>query len=292
MPNKGSNPRGGDAYSQQISELSTSAAHKGIGNSDFGAMHEILVTVSPSLLCKAYTEELYSAMVMTVALQTGNPNAPMPFTESDLYVYLSILLRERVNDVRKRRTLFSASDSDVLIPHFFYLALYELGDVTDEMRHVWIKTEFDDNTLRLVHREWNSLYDIALVGEREVRTLNPDRLAEWKADYTHYRGEEDERDFVYNMSRSLKMLERWGFVNGTGLPRGFTGELSFMLFAWVEGKLQHPDPNVEPGQAVLASLLAFSRSATILNPYIPYGPENAYRLLLKEVTLPRGTKAS
>jgi len=289
MP-QGSNPRGGDAYSQAIRDLSNTARQKGVGNSDFGAMHEITVRISPSNLCTAYASELYSAMVTTIVLHTGNPLAILPFSERDLFLYSSILLRERIKDVRKERTLFRASDQDVLIPHFFYLALYELGDVTDELRHVWLRTEFDGSALNEVHERRNAIYEMDDVTGKLV--ANGEKLIEWKSEFTLYEGEASEREFVFSMSRSLKMLERYGFVNGAGLPRGLTGELSFMLFMWIEGKLQHPDPNIEPGQALLASLLAFSRSITLLNPYIPYGPENAYRILLKEVTLPRGSKSS
>jgi len=286
MPDKGSNSRGHDAYREQVRELNKVAAPKGIGNTDFGALHQIDVVISPSIICRAYATELYDAMQATICLSSGNADAVLPFTESDLYVYLTILLRERINDVRKRRVLFRSSDSDVKIPHFFYLALYELGDVVDEARHVWIKAEVDSEFLDPAHEEWNAIYTYDEVLKRNVPDVN--LLAAWNSTYMQYKGEREEREFVYSMSRSLKLMERWGFVNGEGLPRGLTGELSFMLFVWMEGRLQHPDPDVEPGQALLASLLAFSRSTSLLNPYIGYGPENAYRILLKEVTLPRG----
>lgn len=290
MPNKGSDSRGHDAYREQIRDLSKVASPKGIGNTDFGALHQIDVVISPSIICKAYASELYDSMLATICLASGNPMAALPFTELDLYVYMAIVLRERINDVRKRRVLFRSSDSDVKIPHFFYLALYELGDVVDEQRHIWLKAEFESEFLEQTQASWDAIYTFDEVQKRNVPDV--DLLSEWNSLFLQYKGERDEKDFVYSMSRSFKMMERWGFVNGDGLPRGLTGELSFMLFVWMEGKLKHPDPDVEPGQALLASLLAFSRSTSLLNPYIGYGPENAYRILLKEVTLPRGRAAS
>lgn len=280
---KDSSPRG-DVNLQAVRDLSNIARPKGVGNADFGSMHKIEVVVSPSLISKAYSTELFDAMLQTVILSTGNPQAILPFSESDLYVYVSILLRERVNDVRKQRTLFPRGDQDVKIPHFFYLCLYELGDVVDEQRHIWLETVFDDSELEAVYDRRNEIYHQD--GNRIV--ADEDKLKAWNSEFTLYQGKGDEREFIYAMSRSLKMLERYGFVNGSALPRGLSGDMSFMLFVWAEGKLQHPDPNVEPGQALLASLLAFNRSTTLLNPYISYGPENAYRILLKEVTLPRG----
>jgi len=276
-------PRNGDANAQAVNDLSKLARPKGIGNVDFGSMHKIEVNISPSLISKAYSTELYDAMLQTLILTNGNPNAVLPFTESDLYVYLTLLLRERVKDVRKQRTLFPRGDQDVKIPHFFYLALYELGDVVDEQRHIWLEAHFDDAELKALNVKWVGIYS-----NGNPNVPDEEKLVAWKSEFMQYKGEGDEREFIYSMSRSLKMLERYGFVNGSALPRGLTGEMSFMLFVWAEGKLQHPDPNVEPGQALLASLLAFSRSTSLLNPYISYGPENAYRILLKEVTLPRG----
>jgi len=281
---KDSSPRGGDANLQAVRDLSNIARPKGIGNADFGSMHKIEVVISPSLISKAYSTELYDAMLQTVILSTGNPQAVLPFSESDLYVYVSILLRERIKDVRKERTLFPRGDQDVKIPHFFYLCLYELGDVIDEQRHIWLEATFDASELEAVHERRADIY--TQVENRIVADAG--KLTAWNSEFTLYKGGGDEREFVYAMSRSLKMLERYGFVNGSALPRGLSGDMSFMLFVWAEGKLQHPDPNVEPGQALLASLLAFNRSTTLLNPYISYGPENAYRILLKEVTLPRG----
>lgn len=278
-------PRGSDANAQSVRELSQLARPKGVGNTDFNTMHEITVHVAPSFICRAYTEELFDAMQQTVILSTGNPQAVLPFTAPDLFVYMSILLRERIKDVRKERVLFPRGDGDVKIPHFFYLALYELGDVVDEQRHIWLRAEYDYRELEAVHDEWDAAYP--LDGEGHV-VPNEAMITELERKYSQYRGAGEEREFIYSMSRSLKMLERYGFVNGSALPRGLTGELSFMLFVWMEQKLQHPDPDVEPGQALLASLLAFSRSTTLLNPYISYGPESSYRILLKEVTLPRG----
>jgi len=279
-------PRVSDVNAQAIRDLSNTARLKGVGNTDFGSMHEIEVVVSPSVICKAYSRELYDAVLQQLILRSGNVEADLAFTESDLYVYLTILLRERIKTVRKERTLFPQSDSDIRIPHFYYLALAELGDVVDESRHVWVKASFGNSELDEIHKRWVA----KAVPASDVP--NGKLEADWKADFRLYNGEGDERDFVYAMSRSLKLLERYGFVNGSALPRGLTGEMSFMLFIWLEGKLQHPDPNVEPGTALLASLLAFSRSTTLLNPYISYGPENAYRILLKEVTLPRGQPAA
>jgi hypothetical protein len=284
--NVGEKSRSGDPNQEAIKRLTQIAKPKGIGNSNFGAMHDITIDVSPSVICKAYAKELYDSMLTTIVLNSGNPNATLWFTESDLYVYMSILLRERVKDVRKERTLFSRSDGDIKIPHFYYLALYEVGDVVDEQRHLWLKVRFNGTQLAEIQDEWASIWSF---DEAKDENVADEKLhAQWKRTYHVYEGEASERDFVYSMSKSLKMMERWGFVNGSALPRGLTGELSFMLFMWMEEELQHPDPGVEPGLAMLASLLAFSRNVTLLNPYIGYGPENAYKILLKEVTTPRG----
>lgn len=292
-------PSGGKLHREDIKELSNKATRKGIGNSEFGMLHEIAVRVSPSVICEAYARELHDSMLQTIILSSGNPDAVLPFSFQDLNVYLTILLRERIHGVRKERVLFSPSDQDVKIPHFFFLALYELGDVVDEVRHVSITAHFDDTDLARVHERWEAIWPREesgrLVPENKwdaaMRTTHVAALKQWKSLFTVYEGEAGERDFVYSMSQKLKMLERIGFANGSALPRGLTGELSFMLFMWAEHQLRHVDPGVEPGQALLASLLAFSRNTTLLNPYISYGPEQAYRVLLKEVTTPRG-KAS
>jgi hypothetical protein len=293
---KDTDPRGGDVIRTQIKEFSKSALSKGVGNSEFGALYEIEVKVSPSIVCSAYADELYMSMLQTIILASGNPDAVLPFKPQDLYMYLMLLMRERIRDVRKQRTLFRSSDQDVKIPHFYYLALYELGDVVDENRHIHLTAHFDGRELERVYALWEDWHPVdpddghtLKVDEMdvEVRNIYEKARALWVSDYQVYGGEREERDFIYTMSRHLKMLERIGFVNGSALPRGLTGELSFMLFLWMEGMLKHPDPDVEPGQALLASLLAFSRNTSLLNPYISYGPEAAYRVLLKEVTLPR-----
>lgn len=264
--------------SQEVRDLSVVARRYGVGNSDFGSMRKLEVTVSPSSICRAYAKELFDAMLQTVMISTGNPNVTLPYTESDLYAYLSILLRERIVDVRKGRTLFPRSDSDIKIPHFYMLMLASLGDVVDEERHMWVESDFDyseSDALQLLYSEAATDADIKA-----------------RQAYTVYSGEVKEREFCYTMSKFLTMMERYGFVNGTALPRGLTGDLQFMLFVWFEGRLFHSEPNVEPGTAVLASLLNFSRDTTILNPYISYGAENVHRILLKEVTTPRGRTAS
>lgn len=260
---------------EQIRELSHVARRFGVGNTDFGSMRKIDVIVSPSSICAAYARELYDAMQQTIVISTGNPGATLPFSEPDLYIYLAILLRERIVDVRKGRTLFPRSDSDIKIPHFYMLMLAALGDVIDEERHVWIEASFD-NAVIAASRALFARVD-----------LNDEALL-LRESYTVYNGEVGEREFCYSMSKFLTMLERYGFVNGTALPRGLTGDLQFMLFVWLEGRLMHSEPNVEPGTAVLASLLQFSRDTSILNPYISYGAENVHRILLKEVTTPRG----
>jgi len=291
MPSSYGAPRSQPVTTDERQQLSKLALSKGIGNSDFGAMHEIRVVVSPSLICKAYSEELYDAMIQTLIINTGNVSVILPFTQSDLFVYLTILARERVKDVRKQRTLFRPSDQDIKVPHFFYAVLQALGDVVSEERHVWLKADFSSTDLLKIQSQYRSCYieEIDKETGRSILVEDVEAMKRWKSEFHVYEGEgEHEREFVFNMSRHLKMLERVGFVNGMGLPRGETGELAFMLFAWIEGKLQHPDPEVEPGTAMLASLLAFERSVSLLNPYISYGPANAYRVLLKEVTSPRG----
>jgi hypothetical protein len=241
-------------------------------------MRKLLVEISPSSVSRAYARELYDAMQMTIAISNGNPDAALPFSEMDLYIYLGILLRERIRDVRKQRTLFPRSDSDVKIPHFYYLMLASLGDVIDEQRHVWIEADYDGGVVEAV--------------QALFATVDPSpELLKAREAYRVYSGESREREFCYDMSRFLTILERYGFVNGTALPRGLTGDIQFMLFVWLEDRLMHSDPDVEPGTAVLASLLQFSRDTSILNPYISYGAENVHRILLKEVTSPRGRPA-
>jgi hypothetical protein len=249
------------------SEFSELATRKGVGNTDFTAMHKIDVTVTPSSICEAYAIELYESMDTTI--QYLGSNIPLPFTAADMYVYLCIIMRERINAVRKRHVLFRPSDSDVKIPHFFYLAMTQLGDVVDESRHIWIEVAMSESDFVTA----NGL----LPGAKRL-----------SSEFKRFKGMEHALDFVYTMSRDLKMLERQGFVNGSGLPRTLLGELSFMLFMWEEERLLHCDPAVEPGTAVLASLISFQRAVTLLNPYISYGISDVYRLLLKEVTSPRG----
>lgn len=274
--------KGKDAFTQEVKSMSQRAKYKGIGNTDFGSLHEIVTTLSPSSVCRQYARELYDTIGQTLAIRTGNIDPVMPFTEMDLYYYLSILLRERVRDVNKERLIFSRNDQDVKIPHFFFIVLYHVGEVVDEQRHIWIKVRFDGDDLLAIEDTFRKAF-----AEQDVNTRRL-ALEEAKVGLMLYNGERDEREFVYAMSQKLKMLEMHGFVNGNAMPRGLAGDLQFMLFVWMENRLYHPEPNVEPGLALLASLLQFSRSTNILNPYISYGPEGAYRVLLKEVTSPRG----
>lgn len=274
--------KGKDAFTQEVKSLSQRAKYKGIGNTDFGSLHEIDTVLSPSSVCREYARELYDTISQTLAIRTGNTDPVMPFSELDLYYYLAILLRERIKDVNKDRLLFSRNDQDVKIPHFFYIVLYHVGEVVDEQRHIWIRVKFAGDDLTAIEDKFRLAYALEDVEAKRLA------LAEAKDGLMLYSGERYERDFVYAMSQKLKMLEMHGFVNGSAMPRGLTGDLQFMLFVWMENKLVHPEPNVEPGLALLASLLHFSRSTNILNPYISYGPEGAYRVLLKEVTTPRG----
>jgi len=197
-------------------------------------------------------------------------------------MYYSILIRERVNDVNKRRVLFSPRDVDVKIPHFFYLMLASLGEVVDERRHLFLKLEFDATEVV----EQQRLYYIKHHGSPSPTDNNAAETLNFKM----YSGVENEREFVYDMSKQLKLMERYGLVNGSGLPRGLEGTLDFMLFVWAESRINHPDPEVEPGLSVLASLLRFSRDTTILNPYIAYGTEVAYRVFIRDMTVLRGTE--
>jgi len=274
---------GADKNAQKVKELSQLSKMKGVGNVDFGTLTELKVDVAPSSLCREYAREYHASMTHALILETGNNEVALPFTELELYAYLSILLRERVNAVNKTRVLWAMSDQDVKIPDFFYLVLAHIGEVIDEQRHLWITVSFSSEDLLELERNKASLTNTEI--PQETRSALKKRL---DADYKTYMGAEDEKEFVYSMSKFLRLLERCGAVNGSALPRGLTGEISFMLFLWAENKLVHPEPNVEPGLGLLASLLRFNRSREILNPYISYGPENAYRILLKEVTIPRG----
>lgn len=274
METKNSPKPAASKTADEIRELSKVARSKGVGNTDFGSMRKITVTVSPSSICRAYAKELYESMAQTIAIENGNPYAELPFTELDLYVYLAILIRERIVDVRKGRTIFPRSDSDIKIPHFFYLMLASLGDVMDELQHVWLEAVYDEGVLKTARSEF-------VAEDQNKADKGPKR-------YRVYKGEGAEREFCYSISKFLTLLERYGFVNGTALPRGLTGDLHFMLFVWVENRLEHSMGDVEPGTAVLASLLSFSRDTSILNPYISYGGDNVHRILLKDVTTPRG----
>lgn len=274
---------GADKNAEKLKDLSSKARLKGLGNSEFGDMREILVVVSPSSIAREYAREYCESMLQAALLDTGNPNVTLPFSESDLFVYLTIMLRERVNDINKRRTMFSRNDQDVKIPDFFYLMMQQIGEVIDERRHVWLRVSFDHSDLDDVHDAWTSLHEEGITPQ-----LRMERKARLELSYSVYTGESGERTFIYQMSKFLKMLERIGAVNGSALPRGLEGTYSFMLFMWAENRLLHVDPNVEPGLGVLASLLKLSRDVDILNPYIPYGPTESYRILMKEVTIPRG----
>jgi hypothetical protein len=264
--------RGGEKFASEVKELSGQARVKGVGNFDFGSLHEIKVMVAPSSVCRAYSVELFDSIVQAMTLKTGAMDFQLNFTDWDLYVYLTILLRERINDVNKRGTLFSVKDEDVKIPHFFHLLLAHVGEVVDETRHLWLRVEVDTDELDEIDNNF----------DENGRLVDP-----FDGEFKRYRGARRQKEFVYAMSRELKLLQSLGFVNGSALPRGRTGVLDFMLFCWVENRLQHPEPNVEPGLGVIASLLNMSRDIVLLNPYISYGPEAAYRVLLQEVTLPR-----
>jgi len=272
-----------DKNAQKVKELSQISKLKGVGNVDFGTLTELNVEVSPSSLCREYAREYHASMTQALILETGNNDVTLPFTEVELYAYLSILLRERVKAVNKQRVLWAMSDQDVKIPDFFYLVLAHIGEVIDEQRHLWITVSFSSEDLEDLEDRRASLANTEIPQATRDATRK-DLVTEYKT----YMGEVDEKGFVYAMSKYLRLLERCGAVNGSALPRGLTGEISFMLFLWAENKLIHPEPNVEPGLGLLASLLRFNRSREILNPYISYGPENAYRILLKEVTIPRG----
>lgn len=284
MPhNSGGLQPGADKNTQRVKELSQISKLKGVGNVDFGTLTELKVSVAPSSLCHEYAREYHASMTHALILETGNNDVALPFTELELYAYLSILLRERVNAVNKTRVLWAMSDQDVKVPDFFYLVLAHIGEVIDEQRHLWITVSFNSDDLIELEDQKRSLTDPDLP-QATKDALRKRLMTEYKT----YMSAEDEKEFVYSMSKFLRLLERCGAVNGSALPRGLTGEISFMLFLWAENKLVHPEPNVEPGLGLLASLLRFNRSREILNPYISYGPENAYRILLKEVTIPRG----
>jgi hypothetical protein len=274
MSNDNSFRRGGDKFASEVKQLSDQARVKGIGNFDFGTLYDIDVNVAPSSMCYTYCVELYDAFLSTMAFKSGAVDFEMRFTDWDLYVYLTLLLRERITDINKGRPIVSIKDEDIKVPHFYHLMLAHLGEVVDEKRHIWLRVKFDDDELLTINNLYNAKGQYIGTDDREFRM---------------YHGAKTERDFIYAMSRELKQLQMFGFVNGSGLPRGRSGVLEFMLFMWLEGKLKHPEPDIEPGLVVLASLLQFHRSVEILNPYIPYGSENNHANLLREVTLPRNS---
>lgn len=271
--------RDGSDKSQQteLKELSSKSKLKGIGSmSDPTALTELMVKVAPSSMCHIYAEELYDALEFGVAYRTGASEPNFAFSTYDLIVYFMILIRERINQVNKARVLMSPKDTDVKTPHFFYMMLSQLGEVVDERRHLWIKVEFDSKELTTLRSEAAKQSKVEVGAETKYKMYKGEAF-----------GSEEEKLFVYSMSKQLRLLERYGLVNGSALPRDTEGTLDFMLFLWVEGKLMHSDPDVEPALSVLASLLSFARDMSILNPYIPYGGEAAYRALLKDVTVLR-----
>jgi len=277
--------RKSSALDNDLKLLTQKAKNAGIGNNEFSSLTEIEVNVQPSPICRTYAQELYDAMVQTLVLETGHNEVSLGFSEGDLYVYLCLLIQARIQNVNRERVMFTPKDERIKIPHFFYVMLSQLGEVTDESRHVWIKLRFDATELDSLRKRYS-----AIQREADVKTKHG-LEKEWRIEYALYNGSDNESDFIFAMARHLLMLERYGFVNGSALPRGMDGSLDFMLFMWAEDRLMHAFGNVEPGCGVLASLLAFSRTVSILNPYISYGRTNAYRVLLKELTLPRNASS-
>jgi len=260
----------------ELNALTNSAKLKGIGSqSDPTALSEIDVKIEPSSLCRYYAEELFDSIEFGISYRTGSTNPNIAFSIADLYAYFAILIRERVHQVKKERTLFSPRDLDVKSPHFFYLMLANIGEVIDERRHLWLRITFADDEMKLIASHGKAKTEIS-------KEMGPFKLYGGQA-----LGSEEEKLFVYDMSKQLRLLERYGLVNGSALPRDTEGTLDFMLFSWIEGRLMHSDAEVEPALSVLASLLSLSRANTLLNPYIPYGGEAAYRALLKDVTVLR-----
>jgi hypothetical protein len=275
-------PKGKADKSQDLKDLSNKAKVKGIGsNSDPSFLREIDVTVRPSSICLYYAQSLYENLQFAITYKTGVSDVNLPFTEDDLYIYYFILIRERVNDVNKRRVMFSPRDNDIKIPSFFQLVLAHIGEVTDERSHLWIKVLFDDDELV-------ALQGAIIHPSKQVKENKDVGRSARTANFKLYLGRDGEKEFVYAMSRQLKLMERYGLVNGSALPRGLEGNLEFMLFVWAESRMMNAVPEIEPGLSVLASLLQYSRDKTILNPYIPYGEENAYRVFVKDMTALRG----
>lgn len=273
------------AIDNDLKLLSQQAKNAGIGNNEFSSLNKIVVNVQPSPICRAYAHQLHDAMYTTLVLETGHNEVTLGFSEGDLYVYLTLMISARIQNVNRERVPFTPKDERIKIPHFFYTMLHQLGEVTDETRHVWLTLKFDETEIKLIRNQWDAVE--AITDEKARKEARE----EWREEYAIYSGRGSENDFIYDMARRLTMLERYGFVNGSGLPRGLTGSLDFMLFTWAEDRLMHAFGNVEPGQGVLASLLAFNRALTILNPYISYGRANAYHVLLKELTLPRNANS-
>jgi hypothetical protein len=261
---------------KELQAISGSASVKGIGSqSDPSALSELIVKVGPSSLSQYYAEEMFDSLEFGISYRTGSTNPNLAFSQADLFAYFAILLRERIRQARKERTLFSPRDLDVKLPHFFYLMLANIGEVIDERRHLWIRVEYDYTDLQKMQ------------GSIAKGTKSHPSLGDYKLYKGPESGSDAEKLFVYDMSKQLRLLEKYGLVNGSALPRDTTGTLEFMLFVWADGKLKHSDPDIEPALSVLASLLSFARDVSLLNPYIPYGGEAAYRALLKDVTVLR-----
>lgn len=277
MSDKKSFRNAGDNQQDQVEvkRISASASVKGIGSqSDPSFLQQLKVTIGPSSLCQFYAEELFDSIEFGISYRTGATNPNIAFSHSDLYAYLCIILRERVRQVKKERTLFSPRDTDIKTPSFFYLMLANVGEVIDERRHLWVELEYND-------------YDLKLLNEMALRPKVAGVEPEFKLYTGPAFGSEGEKLFCYDMSKQLRLLERYGLVNASALPRDTEGVLDFLLFVWAENRLKNSDPEIEPALSVFASLLSFVRDEQILNPYIPYGGEAAYRALLKDVTVMR-----
>lgn len=281
--NSKSSRRGSGDYTSQVRELNARAVQKGIGNLNFGDVTTIDVVVRPSLVTEYYATQVFRQMERKVSLEMGSRTEEMPFSVKDMYIYLAILLRERVKEVNKERLVFKPSDPDVRVPTFYHLMLASVGEVVDEREHLWVRVQFQFDELAEIEEQWRVM---DALDHRTSEYINA--VAAWRQTYKIYFGPQEEFEFCYEMSHLLRLFERFGFVNAGGLPRGKDGDLQFMLFMWGEERLMHPHSDVEPGTSVLASLLAFTRTREILNPYIKYGPDAAFRVLIQELTLPRG----
>lgn len=261
--------RKGSLNSNDLKPYSDLAKKQGLGNgSDFATFREIVVSVGPSVLLSDYSRHLFESMQLTMSIENG-VEANMPFTSTDLEIYFSILIRERVRQSSgDAKLLFKPGDFSIVKPGYIQAMLTCIGEVVDEKRHIWIRCSFDDDSLSVL----------------ENMKRKSDETKVWDT----FGRKEGESSFVTRMSRLLSLFEKYGFRMAGGLPKSRYGEKDFMLFMWDEERLRllHPYPDMDPGLGLLSAVINLVRATQVLNPYITYGTSQAYSILLQDIVSP------